>query len=152
MPRPEDGPRAPEIELTEEQMQFLTAPKPQEWVDGAPYYEWTAKPFESGAEFNARMEAKGSLERMRDGCNYVEIAGSVCRKCGEVHGELPVPLLMAAARRNVQAIRNKAREAAAADSKPTQNLTVIRTCDVLMSDLDLLAADIGASDLGGGKR
>ena len=89
MPRPEDGPRPPEIELTEEQMQYLKSPKPQEWVDGAPYYEWNAKPFESAAEFNERMEAKGSLERMRDGCNYVEIAGGLCYKCGKVHGEPP---------------------------------------------------------------
>ena len=31
MPRPEDGPRPPEIKLTEEQVRYLNSPKPQEW-------------------------------------------------------------------------------------------------------------------------
>ena len=162
MPRPEDQPRPRLPELTPEQRDFIErgwTDNPKEWVDGAPYYEWSAKPMESPAEFNERMEGKGSLERMRDGCNYTEFAGHVCRKCGEVHGELPVPLLLAAARRNLQSIRNKARDAWARNSPPgetvavhTDDMILVRACDALMSDLNALERDIARSSLAEGNR
>ena len=104
-------------------------------------------PHERAADFNARMKAKKSLQRMREGCDYVEMAGCVCTKCGHVHADLPVRLIYEACRRNVQTIRNMARERDAQTTGPTPMTTLRRTCDVVMADLDLLARDIGAAGM-----
>ena len=93
------------------------------------------------------MEAKGSLERMRDGCNYVEIAGGLCYKCGKVHGEPPTDMLLDAARRNVALIRNRAREAYAECTSPCMEGNVVRDCDALLINLESLGRDIESSSM-----
>lgn len=85
----------------------------------------------------------------RDGCNYFGREGEICYKCGKVHGLVTNKVLLDATRRNVQTIRNRARERRAemGEAGDTPETCVERSCAVVLADIDMLERDIIGSRL-----